>query len=634
MPSRRPSWIRGDLFAVLLASCAILLGLAASAQALLSTHASHRGSQHRSGARPKPAARVVPGAVTFAASRARRADRVLVWNAISLRGCLRAHRAHPRRCDRGRRAVQRAGSNLAGAERRLARAARASARTTQAASARRSRNPRQAPRLSTSGRRLVWTRVARINSYVLVRRVAGLGDQFSVVHGTSVTPPPVPGQTVRYSVRTLAWWSAWAAEQSISYPAAPQPVKAPDPKAAPLIRAFGRTLTWNAMPGVKAYVLVSRAPGRPDQYTEVSGTSVTPPAVPGATVRYSVRTAVEGSAWAPEVAIGYPSTPVPPPPVPPPTPPKSSPAEPGGFQPGLNSGPQLAIDVPGAATLGAKLVRIEFGIGTPAASLAPVIAGYAAKGIRVLPLAGFYGTLPSTPAAQNLAGWASTYGPGGSFWAGRPDGQLAIRSIEFGNETSYGYQYGDGAGSGSYSARAQTYAVRLKQAAQAISATGAKVGLLAQADDWTGHWVDGMYSAVPDLSSYVGGWTIHPYGTGWPTRMKDLIQQTASHGAPASIPIDVTEWGVASDNGKCLNDNYGFNKCMSYQEAGSVLSTYVAAMRQALGGRLRTFMLYQVRDQATSGASGQREAYFGALQQNLQPKGGYTSAVQALLASS
>lgn len=305
-----------------------------------------------------------------------------------------------------------------------------------------------------------------------------------------------------------------------------------------------------------------------------------------------------------------------------------------GFQPGLDAGTNMVTDVAGASTLGAKLVRVEFSISTPAAALAPVIAGYAAKGIRVLPLAGFYASMATPAQAQNIAGWASAYGPNGSFWAGRADGQLAIRSIEFGNETSYGYQYGDGAGAGSYTARAQTYAVRVKEAAEAIATTGTGVGVLAQADDWTGDWVNGMFSAVPNLGSYVAGWTIHPYGTGWQVRLADLVSQTASHGASSSIPVDVTEWGVADDNGRCLNDNYGMNRCMSYAEAASVLASSATQMHAMLGSRLGTFILYQVRDQAASGSSTQREAYFGALQQNLQPKGAYTAQVQALLASS
>jgi hypothetical protein len=304
------------------------------------------------------------------------------------------------------------------------------------------------------------------------------------------------------------------------------------------------------------------------------------------------------------------------------------------IQPGVNSGTDLGVDVGGATALGAKLVRIDFGIETSASQMQNTIAGYAAKGIRVAPLAGFYGTLPTAAQAKSLATWARAYGPGGTFWAGRSDGALAIRSIEFGNETSYGYQYGDGAGAVSYTVRAQTYAVRLKEAAEAISATGSGVGVLAQADDWTGDWINGMYSAVPNLDDYIAGWTIHPYGTNWQSRLQDLVAQTAAHGAPSSIPIDITEWGVATDNGNCLNDNYGMNKCMSYQEAGATVTSTEQAMRAKLGGRLGMFMLYQVHDQASSGTTNDREAYFGALQQNLQSKGAYTTAVQSLLASS
>jgi hypothetical protein len=304
------------------------------------------------------------------------------------------------------------------------------------------------------------------------------------------------------------------------------------------------------------------------------------------------------------------------------------------FQPGINSGTTLTTDVNGAAMLGAKIVRIDFGIETTAAEMKNTIAGYAAKGIRVAPLAGFYGSLPTPTQAKNLVSWVRAYGPGGTFWAGRPDGALAIRSIEFGNETSYGYQYGDSAGAPSFASRAQTYALRLREAAEAISSTGVNVSLLAQADDWTGDWVNAMYAAVPNLDDYVGGWTIHPYGTNWKARLQDLIVQTAAHGAPSSIPIDITEWGVATDGGNCLDDNYGLNKCMSYQEAANAVTNTEQAMRAQLGGRLGMFMLYQVHDQSASGSSNDREAYFGALQAGLQSKGAYTTAVQSLMASS
>jgi hypothetical protein len=277
-------------------------------------------------------------------------------------------------------------------------------------------------------------------------------------------------------------------------------------------------------------------------------------------------------------------------------------------------------------------VRIEFSISDSASQLQNTIATYAEKGIRVAPLASFYGRLPSEAEARNLASWASAYGPGGSFWTGRSDGNLAIQTIEFGNETNDGYQYNDSAGEPSYAERAHTYATRLKEAAQAISQTGVKVGLLSVSEDWTGDWMRGMFEAVPNLGSYVAGWVSHPYGTGWRSAIEDILAQAAAHGAPSTIPIDITEWGLATDNGHCLSDNYGWNMCMSYGEAATTTSTVLTAMRALLGSRLHDFFIYQIRDQQPSGASTDREAYFGALQHELQPKGAYTTEVKTVLA--
>jgi hypothetical protein len=292
----------------------------------------------------------------------------------------------------------------------------------------------------------------------------------------------------------------------------------------------------------------------------------------------------------------------------------------------------MNLDLQGSVLLGTKLVRIEFPIETVPAQMESVIGGYAAQGIRVLPLATFRGTLPTPAQAQSLAAWAKDYGPGGTFWESHTGGQVAVQSIEFGNETSYGYQYGDNAGESSYQERAENYARRLEEAAEAISATGIHVGLLAQADDWTGDWVNGMYAAVPNLSKYVAGWTIHPYHH-WRSRLEDLVEQTAAHG-DTTIPIDITEFGLPTDSGRCLEEDGEYNKCMSYSQAASILRSTVSEMRQLLGSRLGMFILYQVRDQEATGMSTETERYYGALQHELQPKGGFTTAVKELLASS
>ena len=580
-----------------------------------------------------------------AAHRSNRADRAFVADAVALERCVHAHPGH---CFRMRRALQRAGARLAGAEQRLGRLAYSTGRFPHFNAAH-----SVAPVLSASGRALSWTQPNRGRTFLLMRRVPGQSVRFSVVwRSTTTTPPPVPGQTVRYAVRGITEWSVWSNEVEVAYPATgakggepgpgrgsgsgsgsgsgtpegtgskPEPV---DTQAAPTVTASSGTLSWAAVGNVSAYILETAAPSG-TTYTAVSGTSVKPAAVPGQTVHYLVRTAVTGSAWSAPVAISYPAEQ-----------PVEKPREPApessGFQPGLNSGTNTTMDVPGAAAVGAKLVRIEFEIGTSAAAMEPAIAAYAARGIRVLPLAGFYARLPSQAEARNLASWAQTYGPGGSYWATHPGNAEPIQSIEFGNETSYGYQYGSGAGTSAYRERAETYALRAKEAVEAIRAAGAHVGVLAQADDWTGDWVSGMFAAVPNLGSYVAGWTIHPYGPSWRSRIEGLERQTAEHGAPSTLSVNITEWGLATDNGRCLSENYGWNACMSYAEAGVTIARVVGEIRSALGSRAGAFMIYQVRDQLPSGAGTDRESYFGVLQHEDQSKGPFTAAVQAVLAA-
>ncbi len=652
-------------------ACLALLVIAAAAAQPLAANA-NTDSSHRAAR----AARLMPRSLAVAARRSVKADRVLVARARTLKKCLSKHPEHPKKCKAARRGVQEAGSKLASATRRLAKAVRSTGKATAGSRGASNASALQAPQLTVSGQTLAWNAVAGLNMYVLVRKVPGQTEQYSVVSGTSTTPPPVPGVTVHYSVRTAVDGSAWAGEQSITYPSASkpasapvvepvttpslEPVTAPDTQAAPQMWVSGQTITWSATPGVNTYVFARKVPGQPAQYSVVSGTSTTPAAVAGATVGYSIRTAVEGSAWAPEVTISYPAatSPTPPPtekpaksptkkPVNPPakepasppaekpvSPPAEEPASsPSTLQTGINSGHE-PDDFVAAATLGAKLVRVGFGIEDTAAQLRPAIEKYAAEGITVLPVAEFTGRMPSPAEAQDLASWADAYGPGGTFWTGRSDGDMAIKSIEFGNETDYSEQYQDEPGDTSYRLRAEEYAVRVKEAAQAIKSSGSTVGLLVQNDDRSGDWMNGMYAAVPDLTQYVAGWTMHPYGGREYNeyRFHVLIKQAAEYGA-SSIPIDVTEWGVTTDNGRCLEYNDGLNPCMTYQEAAQEVRNSLAWMKEMLGSKLVMFLFYQTGDQAPSGTTTNWQDYFGALQHEGQQKGPFTEAVEAVLHS-
>jgi hypothetical protein len=423
-------------------------------------------------------------------------------------------------------------------------------------------------------------------------------------------------------VRANVSGSSWAAEVSISYPAPPPPV---DTKTAPTVTVTDQTLSWKAIGSVNTYVLATKFPGQADQYSVVNGTSVTPPAVPGATVSYSLRTDVDGSAWSVPTTISYPA---PPPPPPPPAP------APASFSMGVVAGSAISWELPFVQQLGAHTARMEFSIGTSASSMASVIDAYAKAGIRPLLLAGFYGRTPTTAEAQNLASWADAYGPGGTFWQGKSyPANTAVTDIEFGNETSYSYQFSDNSSS-TYAARAQTYALRAKEAATAIAAANPQVGLLVQGDNAQQgtSWVSNMLKAVPDLGDLADGWTIHPYGPNWASRIDSTISSAKAAGSPDK-PIWVTEYGLSSDNGRCLSDNYGWDKCMTYDEAASTLHTVLTGMQDRYGDRLGALYLYAAHDLYATGTQSGREAYFGALRLDKTPKGAFTTEVKNDLAA-
>jgi hypothetical protein len=308
------------------------------------------------------------------------------------------------------------------------------------------------------------------------------------------------------------------------------------------------------------------------------------------------------------------------------------------FTPGLVASADHRRSAVAARRLGARVVRVEFDIGTRPRAMRRTVRRLARRGTRALLLAGFHARMPTEDEAENLGNWAAEFGPGGRFWA-RWKRPVPVRQIEFGNETSYSVQYGDTYADASYSARAGLYAIRFRQAHAAIARSGGRVGLLAQADDGgsaSPAWVNGMYAAVPRLHRLVDGWTVHPYGPRerWEPKLRRLIRQTAARGAPRRIPIDVTEYGISSDDGAHLTDNYGWPANQAYRDAAAALHSAVAGMRgaRAIGRRLRLFVLYSAHDLRPHRASHDREHYFGALRLNLRPKGAYSDEVRRLMA--
>ena len=231
--------------------------------------------------------------------------------------------------------------------------------------------------------------------------------------------------------------------------------------------------------------------------------------------------------------------------------------------------------------------------------MTPDVAAAANKGMEVLLLAGFDHSMPTVAEAQNLGQWARAFGPGGTFWATRSDKALASRFIEFGNESSYSYQGTNNRGG--------EYALRFKDAYTAMQAANPAMGLLAQADDGNcgcATWVNAMHTAVPNLGTMVAGWTVHPYGprSRWEPRVDRLIAQTGAYWS-SSIPIDITEYGMATDNGRTLTDNYDWPTNQTYQQAADAVTLTVNQMvaKPGFGSRLRLFTYFQGHDQQPSG---------------------------------
>jgi hypothetical protein len=500
-----------------------------------------------------------------------RADTAVISAAQKVVSCERAEGTKSTACSTRRVRLQVAGATLSRVQRSIGHTARASSSSSR----------QKAPTLTVSGSTLKWHKVADVTSYILVAKVAGQTDRYSVVTGTTTTPGAQPGKTVTYAVRTAIVGSAWSRAAKITY-------------SAPTASA-----------------------------PQVSSTSLAAPKSPAG-----------GTSTTPSTSTDTGSTP-----APAPTPAPSTSAN---FRVGVVSGAAVNWELPFIKSLGATSARMEFDIDDSAADLAPYIDAYAKAGIQPLLLASFQGRTPTVAEGRNLASWAAAYGPNGTFWAGKGyKPSTAVTRIEFGNETNQSWQYPqlqndpNWANTPFYASVAQGYATAFKAANQAIKGVNGDVGLLAIADtpgNWAS-WMNNIYAAVPEFSSYVAGWVMHPYGpvARWQPAMDNALAQVASHGAPSTIPIYITEYGIASDNGRCLDDNYGWNTCMTYDQAGTALTSTIAAMRARYGSRLAAMYLYQAHDQKSPGTSTSRESYFGGMTLDDGAKGGYTTAMKTLL---
>lgn len=270
--------------------------------------------------------------------------------------------------------------------------------------------------------------------------------------------------------------------------------------------------------------------------------------------------------------------------------------------------------------LGSSVARVGVSSSATLNQLSPIKQAFDSQGIEIILVAEANGAGPTAAQARNLGTWARAFGP-------RPGYANPLRYIEFGNENGDAKnpdKQGPSAG-GTY---ANNYAI----AYQAInsSAGNPAVGLLAQADatDISGGlagavWLSKMFDAQPCMDAMVGdngGWVVHPYGmNSWQRKIDAVVNQTRAEGASSSIPLFITEWGVASTSeGRSLSpDNYGWPRTMTFTQAARALHSMVVAVKTRYGSRVQRFILYQHAnrkpDPDAPGVQALREYYFGAL---------------------
>ncbi len=71
------------------------------------------------------------------------------------------------------------------------------------------------------------------------------------------------------------------------------------------VNVVGTRLVWSAVSGAESYIVRRRVDGRETRRTKLAATAVSLRPIRGATVVYSVRTDIPGSAWSPPITIVY-----------------------------------------------------------------------------------------------------------------------------------------------------------------------------------------------------------------------------------------------------------------------------------------------------------------------------------------
>jgi len=401
----------------------------------------------------------------------------------------------------------------------------------------------------------------------------------------------------------------------------PQNFKAGDPTETTV------PLSWDAVAGASSYKLAMIPAGGTTVYASVTALEKTWSGLtPNTSYEFDIQTVMPDnttSDWHGRITAKTDAGTTPPPS--------------GGFKFALGSSGDENRSATIAQSLGVKLSRsYDHGPGSSVASIQSACQVYQSRGVRPFILCNWgNGTDVEAVTPGLIPDWAAAVGPNGTWYQQHPEwASLAVTHIEMGNEWFYNYR------GGINQAKCQQYARAFRDTAVAVKAKNPNVGLLFMTDiDNQGttpynNMVDWFYQAVPNIHDYMAGVTFHIYGPPGGSnvfpKMQDVLNRMASHGAPNTIKIWVTEDGVASDNGRNLTDNYGWPTNQTYAQAGAALRQKLSAVlgHATIGPRMAVWTNYQAHDQQPTGTTNEREAYFGVVQSNQAAKGDITQSVR------
>ncbi len=439
------------------------------------------------------------------------------------------------------------------------------------------------PVLSVSGGSVNWVSVGAESSYkvALSNDARGTSDRttrylsIARVPGSvqSYSPALAAGETVYVGVSADGGLTWSETEVAISLPA-PEPEPEPEPESvqppAPVLSVHGDTISWTAIPGVSSYKLatvLNPTTTRETTYTVVTGTSLTPPAVPGQTVNYGLRAGSPSEGpWAREVTIAYPQNPTGEPPPPPPPPP------PAGMIIGTNNGAGWGSAVARTILNGhIKWNRVEIG------SSSNTLATSLLDGFRVLAIVG--NVDDGTPLSQvNPSSWATNV-------IAQLRANPGISIAEAGNEM---YLKGG-------AANPIRYGHMYLDAVNAMKLAGIHVPLLFNMtgdyalgswsspagwsqDAHTGGWLRDAVEGVPGLAQAIlaDGISTHPYGAVGENEADaggvDAVaaQESVARAVLGAVPsFYITEFGY--DLGACGS---GLGACSQQEQASEMRAAY------------------------------------------------------------